>query len=616
MNRLFSILLIYGLFVVPLYAKRPADVLIVGGGASGVTAAISAARCGVNVVVLEEGPWLGGMLTSAGVSAVDGNYKLRGGLFGEFCNHLAAHYGGYDSLKTGWVSNILFEPKVGASILTGMVAKYPNISVQYNTQVENCINKNGSWIISANTGKQKVKYNAKVVVDATELGDIAASCGVKYDVGMDAKAVSGEDIAPAEANDIVQDLTYVAVLKDFGIGANKTIGKPQSYNPSLFYCSTQSDKCQNSKPGQKLWDKTSMITYGKLPNGKYMINWPIEGNDYYLNLVNVTPKERAKKLEKAKEFTLSFLYYIQTELGMQNLGIADDEFPTKDGLPIIPYHRESRRIHGLVRFTVNDVAHPYAQATKLYRTGIGVGDYPIDHHHKRYPEWEKLPELHFYPVPSYNVPLGALIPADVRNLIVAEKSISVSNILNGSTRLQPVVMQIGEAAGILAALAVKKDVTPQDISIRDVQNEILAQGGYIMPYLDLSVADPKFKSIQKIGVTGILKGEGRNIGWSNQTWFNVDKEVESAELIVGLKEYYPSSTMPAIQNSTITVGEAIALLNAIDKSLRIDNDAWVKMGLDSFDASRKITRGELAVLLDATLNPFNKFEINHNGFLK
>ena len=62
------------------------DVVVVGGGAGGTSAGIQSARSGASVLIVEETPWLGGMLTSAGVSAFDGNYRLRGGLFGEFCD--------------------------------------------------------------------------------------------------------------------------------------------------------------------------------------------------------------------------------------------------------------------------------------------------------------------------------------------------------------------------------------------------------------------------------------------------------------------------------------------------------------------------------------------------
>ena len=129
-------------------------------------------------------------------------------------------------------------------------------------------------------------------------------------------------------------------------------------------------------------------------------------------------------------------------MGFDTLGLADDEFPTEDRLPFIPYHRESRRIHGAVRFTLNDITDPYAGT--LYRTAVGVGDYPVDQHHTRYSGWDELPDLYFHPIPSYGFPLGIVIPAGFPGLLVAEKSVSVTNLVNGSTRLQPVVLQIGQ----------------------------------------------------------------------------------------------------------------------------------------------------------------------------
>ena len=96
------------------------DVLVVGGGASGVSAGVQASRMGVQTMIVEETPWIGGMLTAAGVSCIDGNYRLQSGIFGEFADSLALRYGGWDALKTGWVSNINFEPHVGQEILTNI----------------------------------------------------------------------------------------------------------------------------------------------------------------------------------------------------------------------------------------------------------------------------------------------------------------------------------------------------------------------------------------------------------------------------------------------------------------------------------------------------------------
>ena len=93
---------------------------------------------------------------------------------------------------------------------------------------------------------------------------------------------------------------------------------------------------------------------------KYMINWPIEGNDYYVNLIEMTREEREEALKYAKHYTMCFVYFLQHELGFNTLGLADDEYPTADKLPFIPYHRESRRIHGLVRFDLNHACEPFS----------------------------------------------------------------------------------------------------------------------------------------------------------------------------------------------------------------------------------------------------------------
>jgi hypothetical protein len=580
------------------------DVLIIGGGASGTTAAISAAREGASVAIIEEGPWVGGMLTSAGVSAIDGNYRMRAGLFGVFCDSLAAHYGGYDHLRTGWVSNILFEPSVGQSVLRKMIGNYPNIHLFLNTKAVAFKKLKNGWRVTVSKAGKRSNYEAKVLIDATELGDVAAACGVKYDIGMDSRSVTGENIAPEKANGIIQDLTYVAILKDYGFGVDKTISMPAGYDKTLY---------ENCLKGVK--DKETMLSYGKLPNGKYMINWPTHGNDYYADLIELSPSERAAKLEEAKTVTLGFVYYIQTELGLHNLGLADDEFPSADRLALIPYHRESRRIHGMVRFTMDYASKPFDQELKLYRTGIAVGDYPVDHHHGRYKDYGNLPDLHFYPIPSFNLPLGCLIPKDVPNLIVAEKSISVSNLINGATRLQPVVMQIGEAAGILAGLSVREGKDVSSIGVREVQKIILDNNGYLMPYLDLPISDTHFKSLQRIGATGIMKGIGKPSGWSNETWFNIGDEVLATELVSGLKDYYPHADLTGMESGTLTVGQAADIIRRINPSAVISSSRWAGLGLDEYNPARKIKRGELAVLLDQILDPFDSFRIGMDGSL-
>lgn len=576
--------------------------------------------------MVESGPWLGGMLTSAGVSAIDGNYRLRGGIFGEFCDSLAVRYGGYEALKSGWVSNILFEPHVGNEILGRMTAAEPNLEVRRNTKWIDARRAGDGWVLTIeDDAHRRRRIRARVLVDATELGDVAARCGVACRIGMDARSQTGEAIAPTEANDIVQDLTYVDVLKDYGPEADRTIPRPEGYSPDPYRNCAENPLNTTPAPGQKIWPVETMITYGRLPGGKkYMINWPIDGNDYYAQTIDASPEERDEALQRAREFTLGFVYFLQTELGLRHLGIADDEFPTDDGLPIIPYYRESRRIEGEVLFTVDDAARPYDRPAKLYRTGIAVGDYAVDHHHYRYPDWKNLPELHFYPIPSYSLPLGTMLPRGFGNLLVIEKSISVSNLVNGTTRLQPVVMQLGQAAGALAALAVTTSRGTGEVGVREVQRELLAAGGYLMPYLDLETSSPWFGTIQRIGATGLLHGEGRNVGWSNETWFRTEEPLHYEELGDEWAEYFPESPLRAGQageskHGPVTAADAATLIAAIKNdpawsAARVET--WWKESMPTaFDPQRPVTRLEFAILLDRIVDPFSR-EVDYKGFLK
>ena len=580
------------------------DVVVIGGGTSGITAGVQSARLGAKTLIVEETSWLGGMLTSAGVSATDGNFRLQGGMWGEFCDSLLNRYGGkLENLATGWVSSIMFEPSVGNAIFQNIAKKEQNLSIMFNTELLDINKKSNRWNLSVKENGKNVKIKARIVIDATELGDVAKMCGVKYDIGMESRHVTGEEIAPVKSNGIIQDLTYTAVLKDYG--RDVTIERPLGYDPKDFACTCINDLCETPTEPDRMWPKDKMITYGKLQNGKYMINWPIEGNDYYCNIIELSKEKRAIELAKAKNHTMCYLYFIQHELGFNTLGLADDEFPTDDLLPLIPYHRESRRIHGKVRFTYNDVTEVYRN--DLYRTAIAVGDYPVDQHHMAYTGAEELPNLYFHPIPSYGLPLGTLIPEETENLIVAEKSISVSNIMNGSTRLQPVVLQIGQAAGAIAALSVAKGKKTSDIDVRDVQRTLLENGSYLLPYLDVPRNHKAFKSFQRIGVTGILQGEGRNEGWSNETWLRTNDNLKANELS-GFKAFYPAVEITGA-NKELSVAEAFDLIRKA--SSQTVSDTEMLNLLKDFDfniatTDKNITRGAFAILVDKILNPFER----------
>lgn len=606
------------------------DVLVIGGGVGGVGAGIQSARMQVKTIIAEPTVWIGGMMTAAGVAAFDGNHNLPSGIWAEFRDSLYQRYGGASKVATGWVSNTLFEPHVGFSILKNITAKIPALSIYYQyrflevIKIKNVIK--GAVFLDLKTNR-KVLIRAKQVIDATELGDVMAKAGVPYDLGMEASSMTGENINIPASNNIVQDITYAAIVKDYGKGRDCTIVQPVGYDPSEFDGSS-TDYYKNTSRKKPNVDAQKMLDYGKLPGNKYMLNWPIYGNDIYLNLIEMDETSRERELEKAKQQTLRFLYFIQNQLGFKHIALADDEFPTADRLPLIAYHREGRRVKGLVRFTIKELASPYSYA--MYRTGIAVGDYPIDHHHKKN---ELAPQhLDFYPVPSFNVPLGALIPAGaIKGLIIAEKGISVSNVVNGTTRLQPCVLMIGQAAGALAALSVQQNKNAASVSVRKVQESLLQSKAYIMPYYDVRISEKHFQAAQRIGATGILRGKGIPHNWANQTLFYPDSLVHTKELLADAQPFFNQRVQTS--STHLSTNESIALIRAIalkfgvkdtndwsysntSKLIRQAAESWQQWGFGRWNGTEPITRIQLAKLLDASVNPFHLMDVNHHGFFK
>ena len=589
----------------PIYT----DVLVVGGTTGGIAAALQTAKMGASTVVVEHTPWLGGMLSAAAVSCTDGNHELRSGIWESFRQALYKHYKS-NNLFTGWVSETCFEPHVADSIFKAWVHAQPNMQVYYHWYFDKAMME-GNTIKGAvfeNVRGQKLTVYAKRVIDATDLGDVYAAAGAAYDLGTEDSTQSGEKIAPGKS-DVIQDLTWAAVLKDYGKGANKTIPMPPNYDATKYYCSTADAPC-NAKPYSLGTQK--VLEYGRVKTTdgslKYMLNWPAFGNDYYINVVEKKPIEREAYYNAAKNFTRGFIYFLQTELKQPQIGFATDE--VNEGMAFMAYNREGRRLKGKVRLNIDHIATPFNY--NVYRTGISVGDYPVDHHHARYNG--KVPPIPFPAVPSFNIPMGALIPENTQGLVVCEKGISVSNIANGTTRLQPVVLLTGQAAGMLAAISFKQNIEVQNVSVTAVQKALLQEKVYLMPYADVKHTDGAFEAVQWIGSWGIIKGIGKSVGWANKTYFKPDSLVTFAEMSAGLNALVPLRFSEKIKpNDPVTTGvlfEMIARFNAavakqskaaraakIAEGFLIADQTYTKAGLVAPAITKTLTRKEASFIL-------------------
>ncbi|MDY9921258.1 MAG: FAD-dependent oxidoreductase [Synergistota bacterium] len=504
--------------------ERLYDVAVIGAGSGGCSAAIQAARMGMSVALIEESDWIGGQMTGAAVSTMDDKTKTRTGIYLEFITKVREYYSARNTSVNicYWGSDtIAFEPWVGQMILKDMLSKAGLVEIILKASplsVNIDENRVRSAVFKVN-GKD-VAFSAKVFIDATEYGDFIALSGARYR--------SGNTIAPAkDKNAIIQDITYPAVIKQYKEGLPpelKLYSPPPRYTDYLFKFRMTIRKKGNTWPGESPFNPVVHNAYRAIPDPsnnavidggrpetwsritKTVINW---ANDYpgsngdspglsaeFLE----SPNFRALTTKEAMIKTLAFLYYLQTELGMSDWSVDDrqgygqwfsvdwTDIPEEYHLilahfPPFPYVRESRRLVGLYTMTVQDILRDESLGRTLTSKpdSLALGEYPIDIHGKNdtiYLEAdlgetiEKIPNDWNGDGGLFQIPFGVFVPEKLDGLLAAEKNISVSRVVNGSTRLQPVTMLTGQAAGAIAAVSVIKKLQPRKLRPIDVQTEL------------------------------------------------------------------------------------------------------------------------------------------------
>jgi len=603
-KKFFVLVLLSAYFGAHAQETIKTDVLVIGGSASGVSAGIQAARSGVQTIIVEPGPWLGGSLTAGANCIVDANRNLPSGIWGEFRRHVMQFYKNTPGYKynqaydTTANATLRFEPYTGAAILKKITDTVKRLSVKFNTQFTT-IKKNGDlWDVGIIEKGIKNLISARVVIDATETADVAAKAGAKFDIGFDSKKTTGEPGGVDEALPLIEEITWIAVLKDYGRAADRTIDKPDGYDPSLYAC-------------LKSKDIKKMLADGKLPNDKYMIKWGECANSFPVTMEQLEPEQREEFYQQCRNRTLGLIYYLETELGFKNLAPDFQEFPTKDRLPMIPYIREARRVQGQIRMVFDDIYKPYDRASKLYRTSIAVGDASPGQH---YSAASNAPKVNYPPMPGYTIPLGTVIVRDIENLLVTEKGLSTTHLVNASTFYPSVQMTLGQGAGTVAAFCAFYKTTTKKINVREVQKELLRFNAYLMPFVDVKQSDPYFRAIQQIGATGLLKGVQLTQGKSTASYFLPDSIVKTAEVKPVLMEIYARSFLwfnKIKPGDNFTVGNLLSFISEMTLSDPETLQKNVKKYWQSrfkfasvYDLNKPITRREFAILANLYINPF------------
>ena len=513
------------------------DIIIAGGGMSGVSAAIQATRLGASVLILEPTNMLGGQATAAGVSTMDDMSRLNeSGIYREFMNRIRSHYSAMrKSIATSYwkTDGKAFEPRVGSDILKEMAK---SADVIYHSEIVSVKSSSNGKIITAKTPEGTKNFTCKILIDATEYGDVIPLAGLKYR--------SGNSVSPdMNPDSMIQDITWTAVIRKYPKGVPEHL-RPKKPLPEyerarknyLSYVSRNTFGAGNRSPFKLPAEFSAHNAYRAVPDsylpGSYTgarkdwkritktgVNW---GNDYpgqygwgakygipIAYLEDESFREHINREALIK--TLHFIWYIQNELG-ESWSVDENEYndlpKEAEGLPDewkniarhfppVPYVRESRRIVG--GYTYN--SHEIYDNSESYRNGkknqeihdaIAIGGYILDLHtgdddddfEHELGERQSAMRTH-EPAGAFQVPMRIFIPMSDDNFLAAEKNLSMSRLATSALRLQPVCMMTGQAVGTLAALAVSYDMKPRDIHAVHVQ-KVLSDSGVMLSLAEYS----------------------------------------------------------------------------------------------------------------------------------
>ena len=487
------------------------DVVVWGGGCGGVAAALQSARSGAETTLLTPGPWLGGMVSSAGVCAPDGHELScwQTGLWGAFLRQLELEEP--TGLDHNWVSCFGYRPQTAEQILQRWVAAEPKLEWRANCRLEQVHCRQGhihSVQILRVDGVETVA--AEVFIDGSDLGDLLAHSSAPFRWGWEAKELWDEPSAPEQSRlenetffqrQPVQSPTWVVMGQLHGELAQQHLN---AIPRAPFQRSTANFGLEKT------------VTYGRLPGGLVMVNWPLKGNDWHNGLgraISADTQEREDLAHEMQRHSKDFLAAL-SECSGGWIG-PGNAFPGEDpSLALMPYWRESRRLIGRTTVTERDLLPistgalrgPIPIDAKGRCTSIAVGTYANDHH---YPgeDWPLAPKSvrwgGRWSGTPFCIPFDALICDSVANLVMAEKGVSVSHMANGATRLQPLILNLGQVAGLAAALAVRQGCAIGDLAVDEIQSALIEEPqapAAVLPIWDWPHWHPHWAEAQKQGL--------------------------------------------------------------------------------------------------------------------
>ena len=548
------------------------DVVIAGAGTGGWAAAVQAARLGAKVLLLEESDWIGGQMAAAAVTTMDEEgcwekFPVRErGIYREFHESITnfyytmdkdpfrAYYAWPEQLEGG------YEPKIARAILYGFIKDVREnggvLDLVLRSKVQ-AVQKMGNTVQGLTVRHEGAdrQVACKVLVDATEYGDVLPLTGMRYRLSnsivekKENGKLWGADGREVDPQGIIQYHTWCGVIREYpgGVPEHLQIKTPppgfdaKRYRGSQLYGHFIWGGAGRDYKGPRTWrvlfawrgqaDSDSPAT-GNLSQSRHT-QCGLNGGrqDYPVTVASVEDPVKRREAERDGVYrTLSEIYYFQQVLGlpwgvaedegydtphnwatMKSLGLRPDLEKIAVHLPQWPYVREARRMIGVYTLKASDLGR-WKKAT-LFPTSVAMGDYfmDLDHGPTRHAREADLdpgePPRGGGP---FQVPFESFIPETLDGFIAAEKNISQSRLVNGATRLQPITMLTGQAAGAIAALAVRESLQPRELNPIHVQEALLQAGSNLIQrwYEDVAWGTPLWRASQLLALHQVMDAKG------------------------------------------------------------------------------------------------------------
>jgi hypothetical protein len=495
------------------------EVVVIGGTPGGIAAAVSAARLGRSVALVDENRHPGGMAASGlGKSDIENRAMIQG-FFREFVDRVKQSY----VEKYGQASDHVkrcregyyYEPSVAEEVFRGLIAEQKDrlklFSFHAFVRAETASGRvTAVQVEDLSTGKMK-RFRGKVFIDATYEGDVYASAGARFRLGREARAEFGEPHAgeiyydwlkkerlggSGEGDTRLQSYTYRLCLSSDPTNQRPLEGPPPDYDRKRYL--GYLDDLHSGRFGKRPDLLRIAFSIAGLPNAKTDVNMNPRGLGFVFvgenqGYIEADRAGRQRIRDHLRHLTLGLLWFLQNDeavpeesrLAARKYQLPQDEFADSGGFPFQLYVREGRRLVGEYTLSEHDITRREpGEPVKRHPDAMAVGEFPIDSfpYQKRQSGDARVLEGYLCMLADltrpYQIPYRIMVPEKLDGLLVPVAA-STTHVAYASIRMEPTWMALGQAAGIAAHVALADGVAPRAVDIRKVQDLLRQQGAVL-----------------------------------------------------------------------------------------------------------------------------------------